>query len=190
MLLSRADEIKANVLVNNAGVSQFNRLENISEQAFKEAVDINLLAPIFLTKSFFQLGDTTGKIVINVGSALGSIGYPFYTSYCATKFGLKGFTEALQRELSQSKNQVLYFAPRATATSINSKAVDMMNKQLGNHVDQPQWVAQALVQQLSSLNKRKSLGWPEKLFARLNGLFPELVDRAIAKQMPILKNFI
>jgi short-subunit dehydrogenase len=59
-------------------------------------------------------------MVVNVGSTYGSIGYPGYASYCATKFALRGFSEALRRELADTRVGVLYVAPRATRTSMNS----------------------------------------------------------------------
>jgi len=189
-VIKLSSELNAKILINNAGISQFDSLINIDEEAFNDAIMINLMAPIYLTRSFLKKCESKdAKTVVNVGSALGSIGYPFYTSYCASKFGLRGFTEALQRELSHSNDNVLYFAPRATATAINSDAVIAMNKTLGNSVDEPELVAFALLKQLQSTSQRKVLGWPEKFFTRLNGLLPELVDKAISKQLKTIKQF-
>jgi len=190
-VIKQSCELNAQILINNAGISQFDSLMNIDEEAFNDAIMVNLMAPIYLTRSFLKMCKSkNAKTVVNVGSALGSIGYPFYTSYCASKFGLRGFTEALQRELSHSNDNILYFAPRATATSINSDAVIAMNKTLGNSVDEPELVAFALLKQLQLTSQRKVLGWPEKFFTRLNGLLPELVDKAIAKQLKTVKQFV
>jgi len=52
--------------------------------------------------------------VVNIGSTFGSIGHPGFATYCASKFGLRGFTETLRRELSDTGIQVFYIAPRAT----------------------------------------------------------------------------
>ena len=54
--------------------------------------------------------------ILNIGSVFGSLGYPGFTAYSATKFALRGFTEALRREMADSKIGVHYFAPRATKT--------------------------------------------------------------------------
>ncbi|WDE07691.1 SDR family oxidoreductase [Thalassomonas viridans] len=189
-VMLEAQRFGANMLVNNAGISEFNEFAQFSDARLTEAMNVNLLAPMCLTRSFlYELGDSA-KVVLNVGSALGSIGYPYYSSYCATKFGLRGFTESLQRELTGSPHKVLYFAPRATDTSINSEAVKQMNRALGSKTDSPAAVAEALVKQLEQESKRVFIGWPEKLFTRLNGLWPEVVDNAISKKFTKIQKFV
>ena len=59
-------------------------------------------------------------------------------------------TEALARELSHSDVKVLYLAPRATDTAINSPQVRAMNKELGNTMDPPEKVADALIDLIKS----------------------------------------
>lgn len=190
-IAEKATDFNANILINNAGTSEFNQLANMSDDSLSDAVAINLVGPMCLTRAFlYQVKSSRPKVIINVGSALGSIGYPYYTSYCASKFGLRGFTEALQRELTGSKDTVLYFAPRATATSINSDAVNKMNQALGSATDSPVDVARALVSQLNSGKKRVFIGWPEKIFARLNGFLPEVVDNAIARKFTKIQKFV
>lgn len=180
----------ADVLVNAAGISQFGQFEHMSEETLHQMVTLNLLSPMALTRLFLPLLKLReSAAVVNVGSAFGSIGYPGFTSYSAGKFGLRGFSEALQRELSGSRVRVMYLAPRATQTEANSVLVDKLNEQLGNQVDAPYKVAVALVALLQGDKNRLAIGWPEKLFARINGLWPEMVDKAIAKQQPKVKAF-
>jgi len=135
-------------LVNGAGISQFALCET---QDYAAQLKVNLLAPMQLCQLLLpQLQQQKEAFIVNIGSAFGSIGYPGFSGYCASKFGLRGFTEALKRELAQSHVKVLYFAPRATDTSINSAAVVAMNQQLGNQMDSPKQVAQALLAQLKA----------------------------------------
>jgi short-subunit dehydrogenase len=190
-IIEAAKKMNANGLINNAGISQFDALKNITEEDFHQAMEINLLAPICLSRAFlYQFNQQQNKTVVNVGSALGSIGFPYYTSYCASKFGLRGFTEALKRELADTQHTVLYFAPRATQTTMNSDAVNQMNAMLGNSIDSPQKVAEALIAQLSSGASRTIVGWPEKLLALLNGLLPGVVDKALAKKLKSISHLI
>lgn len=175
------------VLINNAGISQFALCD---EQNYAAQIALNLVAPMQLCQLLMpQLQERAAATIVNIGSAFGSIGYPGFSGYCASKFGLRGFTEALKRELSSKTLRVLYFAPRATQTSINSPAVVAMNQQLGNAMDKPDDVALQLMQQLQTGQSRRYLGWPEKLFIRLNALLPEVVDRALGSKLAVIRKY-
>lgn len=174
-------------LVNGAGISQFALCET---QDYAGQINVNLLAPMQLCQLLLpQLQQQKEAFIVNVGSAFGSIGYPGFSGYCASKFGLRGFTEALKRELATSQVKVLYFAPRATDTSINSAAVVAMNHQLGNQMDSPKQVALALLSQLKASQSRRFLGWPEQIFVRLNAIFPALVDKALQKKLAVIQKY-
>lgn len=187
----RLDRI--DLLVNCAGISHFGAFMQTTPETITELLTLNTLAPMLFVQHFIarikQISPHSHHTIINVGSTFGAIGYPGFTSYCASKFALKGFTEALARELSDSKIRIAYFAPRATKTDINSSIVDDLNDSLGNSVDDPKFVAEEFMVLLNSKKSRKSVGWPEKLFARINGLIPELVDRSIAAQLVKIKAY-
>jgi short-subunit dehydrogenase len=117
----------------------------------------------------------------------GAIAYPGHTVYSATKFALRGFSEALRRELTGTSVRVHYLAPRATRTRFNSSEVESLNERFGIAMDPPERVAAALLDLLERDRIEAVLGWPERFFARLNALLPRLVDRALAKQIPIIR---
>ncbi len=191
-VIYKARMSQANMLINAAGISDFSRFESVTERSLNATMNINLLAPMMLSQMFLsECSDdhASEKCIVNIGSALGSIGFPCYSSYCASKFGLRGFSESLQRELSNTKHKVFYFAPRATATKINSEAANEMNFALGNAVDTPEAVAKALVKQIVKEKPRVTVGWPERLFVRINGVMPELVDSALRKNLEKIKRF-
>lgn len=184
-------EMGLTMLVNNAGVSAVGDFHGVGEDALTQLMNINLLAPMALTHRLLPLLRRADKaIVVNVGSAFGSIGFPCHATYCASKFGLRGWTESLMREYSQSNLSFFYLAPRATNTAINQQNVVAMNKALGNQMDSPETVADALVSQLDSGKKRWFIGSPEKWFARINGTLPELVDRALIKKLKTIRKFV
>jgi len=175
------------LLINNAGTSQF---ALNAEQNYPAQIALNLLAPMQLCQLLLpELQQRSAATIVNIGSAFGSIGYPGFSGYCASKFGLRGFTEALKREVSSKALRVLYFAPRATQTAINSVAVVAMNQELGNTMDNPDDVALQLMQQLHTGQSRRFIGWPEKLFVRLNALLPEVVDRAISSKLAVILKY-
>jgi short-subunit dehydrogenase len=180
------------LLVNNAGVSGFSELADSPSEKLVNQVQTNLIAPMLFTQKFVQrslaFAHRPCKIV-NIGSAFGAIGYAGFSGYCASKFGLRGFTESLSRELADSTIKVCYFAPRATQTAINSDEVSELNAKLGNAVDTVDDVAKQFLQFLHSNKTRKTLGWPEKLFVRLNGCLPEVVDKALRKQLATIHTY-
>ncbi len=179
------------VLINNAGVTQFGMLQQQSIAALSAQININLLAPILLTQALLPILKTgESAAIVNMGSTFGSIGYSGFTAYCASKFGLRGFSEALRRELADTNVRMIYLAPRATRTPINDQQVVSMNEELGNKMDAPEVVAQHLMQALE--NDRillRYIGWPEKLFVVINSVLPKIVDRALLKQLPVIRRF-
>ncbi|WP_461516421.1 SDR family oxidoreductase [Porticoccus sp.] len=178
------------LLVNLAGTLDFQLFEQQPDTVIEQIINTNLLSPMLLTRRLIPLLKTRPEAaIVNVGSTFGSIGHPGFTSYCASKFGLRGFTEALRRELADTPIRVFYLAPRATATNLNSDAVTALNKALGNKTDSPQQVADALLQLVCSNRHQHFMGWPEKLFVRINALFPGIVHSALAKKVPLIKQY-
>jgi short-subunit dehydrogenase len=190
-LVNKAQAMKVNVLINMACVNDLSLIEDTTDQQVDQLISMNLVVPINLTREILAyFTEQKEAIIINVGSIMGSIGYPGSSLYCASKFGFRGFSEALRRELAGSSVKVIYLAPRATATSMNSERMVNMNKALGVHVDTPDIVARQLVKALKQANSQSYyLGWPEKLFVKINALFPWLVDNSVFKQLPIIKYY-
>lgn len=172
----------ANVVIHNAGLPSFGALGNLSGPAMHQVLQTNLLAPMLLTQALLpHLRALPQAQVICVGSALGRLGLPGFSVYSASKFGLRGFAEALRRELAGTSVRVQYFAPRSTRTEFNDASVDAYNVATGTATDSAQQVATALVRLLESGAAESFLGFPEKLAVRLNGLVPEWLDSSFKK---------
>ncbi|TPG78217.1 SDR family oxidoreductase [Pseudomonas arsenicoxydans] len=177
-----------NLLINAAGINHFAMLEQLEDSDIHAMMAVNISAPICLTKLLLPLlKEAESAMVVNVGSTYGSIGYPGYASYCATKFALRGFSEALRRELADTRVSVLYVAPRATRTRMNSPAAQALNDALKANVDDPQTVAAAVIHAIAGDHRDLYLGWPERFFVRLNSLLPHLVDKGLRKQLPLIR---
>jgi short-subunit dehydrogenase len=176
------------ILVLGAAVSGFGLFEASSDAALRAQVETNLLGPMRLVHALLPLLlRADDPAVVAIGSTFGSIGFPGFAAYSASKFGLRGFIEALAREHADSPLRCQYLSPRATRTALNTPAVDALNAELRTAVDDPVAVAAQLVAAIERGDRRRQLGWPEKLFARLNGALPALVDRALAAQLPIVR---
>lgn len=179
-----------NLLVNAAGVNHFGLFESMDDAAIADLIDTNLTANLQLTRALLPLMKSAPQAcVVNIGSTFGSIGYAGFSTYCASKFALRGFSQALRRELADTRVGVLYLAPRATRTEMNSTRVNAMNSALQVTMDSPEQVAAQLIRALQQDLREVHLGWPERLFVRLNSLLPSLLDKALRRQLPTIQHY-
>jgi len=179
-----------NTLINNAGDNEFGLLENVTDQRMDTIMRLNTLIPMSLSRALIpHFSQQDQAQIINIGSTFGSIGYPGYSVYCSSKFALRGFSEALRRELADGVIAVKYLSPRATQTSLNSANVLAMNKELNVAMDSTYVVACQLINLLQGRRHELFIGWPEKFFGKLNQIFPSLVGKSIIKQLPIIRRY-
>lgn len=105
------------VLVNNAGAVRAGRLEHITEDEIRTMIEVDLIAPILLTRAALPYLRASGDaLIINVTSGIALNGVPFYATYAGAKAGLARFSEALRRELGGEGIGVLTVYPVATDT--------------------------------------------------------------------------
>lgn len=190
--LSRPDELTSlsvlaggwgcNVLIHNAGLASFGRLQALDPADILHVMQTNLVAPMLLTQALLpHLTAQPSAQVICVGSALGRLGLPGFSVYSASKFGLRGFAEALRRELQNTPVRVQYLGPRSTRTEFNSDAVQAYNRATGTAMDSPQTVAMELLALLESGAAERFIGFPEALAVRLNGVVPSWMDKGFLR---------
>lgn len=176
------------VLVIGHAQSAFGIFADQDSASVENLLQTNLVGTTLLIHGLLPLLRSQGQASVAViGSTFGSLGFPGFAAYSATKFGLRGLIEALAREHADTTLRFQYFSPRATHTPFNSPAVDALNAELKVACDDPEAVARQLVNALGRGDLRRQLGWPEKLFARLNGAFPGLVDRSLRSKLQIIR---
>jgi short-subunit dehydrogenase len=172
------------LLINNAGVSGFGEFACENPVDIDNLINTNITAPLLLTRAVLpvMLGAGSGRIV-NVGSILGSIGFAHFAAYSASKFALRGFSEALRRELAGSGVGVSYVAPRTTRTAFNTDALYRLSVASGAAIDDAAVVADIIINAITGDRDEVYIGWPEKLAVRLNALLPGLIGLATRKQV-------
>jgi short-subunit dehydrogenase len=175
------------VLVNLAGVLDFQPAHVQDPGMITRTLQVNLEAPLLLVRAVLpgMMERGHGRIV-NVGSMFGSIGFPCFAAYSATKFALRGYSQALRRELAGTGVGVTYVSPRAVRTPLNPPAVHAMAARGMLHMDEPERVARTIARAMQRERNEAYVGFPEGLIARLNALLPGLVDRGLARQVPDL----
>lgn len=120
-----ADQVKltfgnAHVIINNAGIGGGGKpVWELADSDYDRVIGINLFGVINGTRAFLpQLFENREGAVINVSSIFGLVGTPFNSDYCATKFAVRGFTEALMVELFATPISVHLVHPGGIKTNI------------------------------------------------------------------------
>lgn len=107
------------VLVNNAGIASVGPFAKQPAESISAVVDVNLKGVMYVTRAVLpvMIARREGAIV-NISSGAGLSGFPDIVSYCATKFGVVGFSEALDQEVLGSGVRVHALCPGAVATDM------------------------------------------------------------------------
>jgi NAD(P)-dependent dehydrogenase (short-subunit alcohol dehydrogenase family) len=120
-----AEHGRVDLLVNNAGVAVGGTFAQVSEEDFDWCMEVNFHAVVRLTRAFLpHLKQSDDARIINVSSLFGLIAPPGQTSYCASKFAVRGFSESLRRELEEEGSTVgvTTIHPGGVRTSIAANA--------------------------------------------------------------------
>lgn len=178
------------VLIHCAGITYFGQYTQQSSEHLAKLWQINVMAPMQLTRALLpEMQKARHGRIVNIGSIFGSIGFAYFTAYSASKFAIRGFSEALRRELADSGVGVTYVAPRYTETPLNDSVIHRMAQAVGMRCDTPSLVAQHIVRAIERDRGDCYIGWPEKLFVRINAVLPRLVDRALHQQNAQAREF-
>lgn len=117
--IKKAAEITGtiDVLINNAGIVYVDPVSSIDTAEWNETIRINLTGA-FLTTRYSLPHMTEGSHIFNMISIAGKQGFPTWSAYCASKWGLLGFTNALREEVRSNGIRVTAVIPGPTDTSI------------------------------------------------------------------------
>lgn len=111
--------VTPDILVNNAGIAAAGRLDHVPRDRWETLMQLNLLAPMRLSNLFIPAMVERGSgHIVNISSVAGWIGAQGLSSYCASKFGLRGFGESLSYELDGTGVHVTNVYPCFSQTPI------------------------------------------------------------------------
>lgn len=188
-IASKLAALKPDILINLAGVQYFGPLEKQDADFIQLTYMINLVAPVLLTQAVLPAMRSRGSgQIVNIGSIFGSINFAHFATYSSAKAGLKGFSEAIRREVSGSGIGVTYIAPRAVKTPLNNSMVMRFAELTRMKMDDPDMVVRRIVKAIIANKKDVYLGFPENFFVRLNAILPRLVDGSLAANDKIARN--
>jgi short-subunit dehydrogenase len=176
---------RVDVLVANAGVGVMDFLEGLEpEQGIAAQIDTNLSGAILVTRNVLQgMKQRRSGHILLVASLASWIGVPGYSVYTASKFGVRGFAEALRREVRPwgINVSVIYPGPVANAFGTKPEALRAMNPpRPPGFVLTSEQAAEAIVRLAD--HPRRSLVVPARYLPAvwLNLLLPGVLDLAMA----------
>jgi len=110
------------VLVNNAGIGEFAKLEDIKISQFENIFATNVFGLTMLTQEVVKFFKTQQHgTIINIGSSAATSGFPSGSVYSASKFALRGLTECWRHELRRDNIRVILVNPSEVTTAFNDK---------------------------------------------------------------------
>ncbi|PYS93848.1 MAG: short-chain dehydrogenase [Acidobacteria bacterium] len=113
------------VLVNNAGIGLFGRVEELTPEDFRAVLETNLFGVFYCCREAIPLlKQRGGGYIINISSLAGANPHPQMSAYNASKFALNGFSEALMQEVRHDGIKVSYIMPGSVNTHFGGDTPD------------------------------------------------------------------
>jgi NAD(P)-dependent dehydrogenase (short-subunit alcohol dehydrogenase family) len=182
---------RIDTLVNNAGVGLAAKFEEQALADFERVMQINFWGAVYACKAAVpqMKRQGGGGVIINVSSVMGKRGMPFETAYCASKFALAGFSEALRAEIMSEGIDVSTIFPGAVETEIFEQAANQTGLEMPGFI--PKYPARELAKLIV---QDARFPQPEIIMAldalglnALNTVAPRLLDLALGWTVPFLE---
>lgn len=174
--------------VNDAGISEYATLEDLPVADMERIIQVNLLGTMYGVKAVLPVLKRQGLgTIINVGSGLGVRSIPLQGTYCASKAGIKGFTEALRMELRHDHPGI--HATLILPAAINTPFYDSARSRMGvrPRATPPIYEAAAVVEAIvvAATHPRRDVyvGSASKALAVLESVAPDITDRLMARTL-------
>jgi NAD(P)-dependent dehydrogenase (short-subunit alcohol dehydrogenase family) len=180
------------VLINNAGIIQVGPLDHMTTADFEEAMNVHFWGPLHATLAAVAAMRQQGRggRIVNVSSIGGRIGVPHLAPYCASKFALTGFSDAIRAELARERIYVTTVLPGLMRTGSPFNAWFK-----GRHREEFTWFTISDSMPIASIDARRAalqlidacrhgeaelvITWPAKLAIVANAVMPEVVALAM-----------
>ncbi len=182
---------RIDTLVNNAGVGLAARFSEQSIEDFRRVMDVNFWGAVYACKAAVphMRKQPLGGVIINVSSIMGKRGIPFETAYCASKFALAGFSEALRGELMSDKIDVSTVFPGAVETEIFETSANQVGMELPGYIPKfpAREMARIIVQDARFPQPEIVMSLDAQVINLFNKVAPNLMDLAIGLGVPFVE---
>ncbi|MBI4178465.1 SDR family NAD(P)-dependent oxidoreductase [bacterium] len=178
---------RIDILINNAAYGINGRFENVPMEEERRIFDTNLFAAVHLMKKVLPIMcQQGGGKIMNIGSVVGHRAMPLMSSYSATKFALKAYTEAIRIEYAKKGVEIMYASPGYTQSNFleHEKKFGEERRRGVKHAPMPGSVcARKLVDALLKNNRDTILTTFGKTSLIINRFMPGLVDRVLLSRV-------
>lgn len=165
------------VLINNAGYGNFEQFLSTSSQDIRQIFEVNVFALMTATRAFLpdMIQKQSGK-VINIASIASYMATEKTTSYAASKFAVRGFSNALRQELFSANVGVLVVNTGPVLTKFHADNPDYLVK-VGKHAVTAEFVAKKIVANLTTQKSELNIPWQFNISRLFATLFPVLTEK-------------
>jgi len=178
---------KLDLLVNNAGVGGIGKFAEATTDRLRKIMEVNFFAPAELTRNLLpclMLGKS--PVICNIGSVLGHRAVPDKSEYCASKFAMHGWSDALRAELFSTGIQVTLVSPSTTRSEFFDSLIDTAPNQSSRSLGH--WSAERVADSAySAIRKRRSeviLSLGGKALVYGDRVAPPLLNAILAQRSP------
>lgn len=183
------DHGQVDVVINNAGIIHLHSIEDGSYDDYEATMNVNFWGVLYGCKEFLPyLRQSPEAWLVNVCSADGLIGFANFSSYCSSKFAVRGYTDALRASLRKTNISVCCVYPGGVDTDIiNTAVISEGAEETGKRVRRamqglsPERAAAAILKGMAKKKKRLLVGNDAKIVDLLVRLFPTSLDGFYAR---------
>lgn len=174
------------VLINNAGIGATGHFADSSPEVLRSIIETNFFGTVETTRACLPLlMEGTTPAVVNVSSILGRRAIPGRSLYCASKFAVEGWTQAIRGEFARFNIDVITVNPGLTQTNFSQNMLEKKAKQSLDHMRgmTSEEVALETLNALAKGKKTVNLTFQGKALLFANRFFPGLIDRIAKKKV-------
>lgn len=172
------------ILINNAGIGAIGEFQSANQDRLRKIMEVNFFAPAELTRlALPELHKGHQPIVVNISSVLGHRAVPLKSEYCASKFAMHGWSDALRAELTEQKIDVLIVSPSTTDSEFFDSVIeDTTGKNWKLSTAQtPAKVAQKTIKAIKRGKHEIILTFSGRSLVWLDRLLPSLANKIVSR---------
>ena len=170
-LIENLENIKIKVLVNNAGVGFRGGVQSLSEQQILSITDVNIKAPLLITKGLLKQLRKSRSSIVNVASSVAYAPLPFMSVYASSKAFMANWSESLTYELKET-NKVITVLPSGTFTQFQKSAGVKVSSD-GKGLLSPEYVAKKIETAVKKGQAMVFPGWKTKTLLAATSILPK-----------------